>query len=83
MRRKGINTVTEYRKVTLVPLLPTLAPMSERAQQNYHVWRIRSHREGELPAAFADVLSALASFADPVLSSAARGRWNPRLRTWE
>ncbi len=81
--RASIETVAEYRKVTLAPLLPTLAPMNERAQQKYHAWRIRSHREGELPAAFADVLSALASFADPVLSSAARGRWNPRLHTWE
>ena len=81
--RASIETVAEYRNVTPAPLLPTLAPMNERAQQKYHAWRIRSHREGELPAAFADVLSALASFADPVLSSAARGRWNPRLRTWE
>lgn len=81
--RTSFETVAEYRKVTPAPLLPTLAPMNERAQQKYRAWRTRSHREGELPAAFADVLSALASFADPMLSSAARGRWNPRLHTWE
>lgn len=81
--RTSIETVAEHRKVTLAPLLPTLAPMNERAQQKYRAWRIRSRREGELPAAFADVLSAVAGFADPMLSSAARGGWNPRLHTWE
>lgn len=80
----SIETVTDYRKVTLAPLLPTLAPMNERAQQKYRAWRIRSHREGELPAAFADVLAAVANFADPVLSAtAATERWNPRLSVWE
>ena len=81
--RTSIDTVAEYRHVRLVALLPALAPMNERAQQKYRAWRTRSHREGELPAAFADVLSAVASFADPVLSAAATGRWNPRLHMWE
>lgn len=81
--RTSIDTVAEYRNVMLVALLPALAPMNERAQQKYRAWRTRSHREGELPAAFADVLSAVASFADPVLSAAATGRWNPRLHMWE
>jgi hypothetical protein len=81
--RTSIETVAEYRKVTLAPLLPTLAPMNERAQQKYRAWRTRAHREGELPTAFADVLAAVASFADPMLSSSARGRWNPGLHAWE
>lgn len=54
--RASIETVAEYRKITLEPLLPGLAPMNERAQQKYRAWRTRSHRDGELPAAFADVL---------------------------
>ena len=33
--RTSIETVAEYRKVTLAPLLPTLAPMNERAQQKF------------------------------------------------
>ncbi len=81
--RASIETVAEYLKVTLAPLLPTLAPMNERAQQKYRAWRARSHREAELPVTFADVLAAVASFADPVLSATATGRWNPRLNTWE
>ena len=82
--RASIETVAEYRKVALAPLLPALMPMNERAQQKYLAWRTRSHRDGELPAAFADVLSAVANFADPVLSATtATGRWNPRLHVWE
>lgn len=81
--RTSIETVAEYRKVTLAPLLPTLAPMNERAQQKYRAWRTRAHREGELPTAFADVLAAVAGFADPVLSSTAAGLWNPSLHSWE
>lgn len=81
--RASIETVAEYRKIILAPLLPALAPMNERAQQKYRAWRTRSHREGELPTAFADVLAAVARFADPVLSGTATGRWNPRLSTWE
>lgn len=81
--RTSIATVAEYRKVALAPLLPTLAPMNERAQQKYGAWRTRSHRQGELPAVFADVLSAVASFADPAMTATATGRWNPRLHAWE
>lgn len=81
--RTSIETVAEYRKVVLAPLLPALAPMGKRAQPKYRAWRQRSHREAELPAAFADVLAVVASFADPVLSAVTTARWNPRLRTWE
>lgn len=81
--RTSIETVAEYRKVTPTPLLPALAPMNERAQQKYRAWRTRAHREDELPTAFADVLAAVAGFADPVLSSTARVQWNPRLHAWE
>jgi len=85
--RTSIETVAEYRKVPLAVLLPTLAPMNERSQQKYGAWRTRSHRDGELPVAFADVLTAVASFADPILSAVTpgmtTGKWNPHRRTWE
>lgn len=81
--RTSMETVAEYRKVTLTTLLPALAPMGEQAQQKYRAWRTRSHREDELPKAFADVLVAVAGFADPVLAGSATGRWNPAAKTWE
>lgn len=81
--RTSMETVAEYRNVTLAPLLPALAPMGERAQQKYRAWRTRSGREDELPEVFVDVLAAVARFADPVLSTATKGRWNPHLSAWE
>lgn len=79
----SLETVAEYRTVDLSALLPTLHPMREGAQQKYRAWRTRSHREAELPASFADVLTAVAGFADPVLASAATGTWNPQRHIWE
>lgn len=68
---------------TSAPLPPVLAPMSKCAQRKYHAWLTRSHRDNELPAAFTDVLSAVAGFADPAMTAVATGRCNPRLHVWE
>nr|WP_167169202.1 nucleotidyl transferase AbiEii/AbiGii toxin family protein [Brooklawnia cerclae] len=81
--RASVETVAEYRKVALTTLLPALAPMGEQSQQKYRAWRTRSHREDELPEVFAEVLAAVAGFADPVLSSSVPGRWNPVATSWE
>lgn len=81
--RTSIETVAEYRQVTLAPLLPGLAPMNERAQPKYSAWRTRAQREAELPEAFAELLAAVASFATPAMTATATGRWNPRLYVWE
>lgn len=81
--RASVKTVAEYRNVASTPLLPALAPMGDWAQQRWRAWRTRSHREHELPAAFADVLAAVAGFADPVLSETAVGQWNPSAKSWE
>lgn len=81
--RASVKTVAEYRNVAFTPLLPALAPMGDWAQQRWRAWRTRSHREHELPGAFADVLAAVAGFADPVLSETAVGQWNPSAKSWE
>jgi len=81
--RASVETVAEYRHVAFTPLLPALAPMGEWAQQRWRAWRTRSHREHELPEAFADVLAAVAGFADPVLSETAVGQWSPSAKSWE
>lgn len=80
--RRSMETVAEYRQVMLTTLLPALAPMKERAQQKYRAWRTRSGRDAELPEQFADLLTAVADFADPLLSSDSVGKWDHRLSTW-
>lgn len=81
--RKSIEVVARYRNVAPEALLPRLEAMTPRSQQKYNAWRIRSHRETELPLALADLLSTVANFTDPVLSTTTTGDWNPHLRTWQ
>lgn len=80
--QRSIETVADYRKVQLVPLMPALDSMGELAQQKYRAWRTRLLREEELPEAFSDLLSAVASFTDPVITHTASGKWNPVLHMW-
>ncbi|SEE79055.1 nucleotidyl transferase AbiEii/AbiGii toxin family protein [Ruania alba] len=80
--RASMEAVAEHRQVALRTLLPALASMAERSQQKWRAWRTRSHREDELPEAFADALTAVAGFADPVLSTTAEGDWNPAAEVW-
>jgi hypothetical protein len=52
------------------------------AQTRYAAWRRRYRRE-ELPAAFAELLSAVIDFADPVLTrELAEATWQPERRAW-
>lgn len=79
----SLTVVAEYRHVALRPLLPFLAPMSQRAQEKWLAWRRRTGREHELPERFADVLESLARFADAVLAGPTMGRWNSQTGQWQ
>lgn len=78
----SLGAVAAYRRVELMPLLLTLAQMPPHAQPKWRAWRVRVHREQDLPPEFADVLSAVASFADPVLTQTAWGTWDAQSATW-
>jgi Domain of unknown function (DUF1814). len=81
----ALQTVAGYRGATLRPLLPSLAAMPETAQPKWASWRRRQAHAHTLPGQFADALSIVAEFTDPVLSSALPegAHWNPGSRTWE
>lgn len=78
----SLKVVAEYRHVELRPLLPFLAPMSQRSQEKWFAWRRRTGRENELPERFAEVLESLAQFADAVLVGSTAGRWNSQAGQW-
>ncbi|BCJ37125.1 hypothetical protein Athai_46280 [Actinocatenispora thailandica] len=80
--RGSMEAVAAYRDVELVPLLPALAGMSQQAQSKWRAWRVRIGRDGDLPADFADALSAVARFTDPLLRGGARGSWDPQSAAW-
>ncbi len=79
----SLAVVAEYRHVELGPLFPRLAGMPQRAQAKWLAWRRRTGRDRELPESFAEVLTSLALFVDPVLAGSNAARWNPALSQWE
>ncbi len=80
--RASVQTVAKYRQVELVPLLPELAAMPPRVQPTWQRWRNRSGRATDLPSEFADVLTQLAGFIDPVLRGAGSQTWDPYTAAW-
>ncbi|MFJ2553103.1 nucleotidyl transferase AbiEii/AbiGii toxin family protein [Microbacterium sp. NPDC087591] len=79
----SLSAVAEYRRVALKPLLPALDRMPQVAQPKWRAWRTRVQRVHELPEQFADLLSNVSAFADPVLVQSAAGAWDPASRRWE
>lgn len=81
--RSSLETVADHRRVSLQPLMPALSEMPDFAQSKWRAWRRRTGQEAGLPERFAEVLAAVAGFADPVLHESAAGRWQPGLWRWE
>jgi hypothetical protein len=80
--RGAISTVAAHRGVDLAPLKAILDGYEAIAQTRYAAWRRRNRRE-ELPASFADLLSAVIDFADPVLGGQrSQATWQPERRAW-
>lgn len=79
----SLTVVASYRHLELQPLLPALARMPEIAQAKWRPWRVRVHREEELPELFAEVLQCVAGFADPVITGGTAGkRWEAAHQQW-
>jgi hypothetical protein len=80
--RAAVSTVAAHRGVSLAPLKVVLDGYEAIAQSRYAAWR-RRHRRDELPAVFADLLSAVINFADPVLAGhLTEATWEPERRAW-
>ena len=78
----ALNTVAAHRGVGLAPLKVVLDGYEAIAQTRFAAWRRRNRRD-ELPAAFADLLSAVIDFADPVLADQlTEVTWDPARRAW-
>lgn len=81
--RRALDTVAAHRSVVLEPLAVVLAGYPALAQARWLAWRRKQHLEDRLPPAFADLMAAVAGFADPVLTGAVAGHtWDPGGREW-
>lgn len=79
----SICKVAYHRQVELVPLTQALDGYGEIGQARWATWRRKQRLEDRVPAAFAEVVSAVAAFADPVIADTTGDMaWNPAIGTW-
>ncbi len=79
----SVRQVARHRQVDLVPLARALDGYGEIGQALWAAWRRRQRLEDRVPAAFAEVVSAVVALADPVTAETAAGlAWDPASGTW-
>ena len=75
--------VAHHRQVELVPLARVLEGYGEIGQARWAAWRRKQQLEDRLPDQFAEVVSAVVTFADPVIADTAAGlAWDPASGVW-
>jgi len=80
--RAAFEAVAAYRTVELTTLSEELDGYAEVGQSRWFAWRARHDLTERLPETFQDVLDAVTSFADPVLTTNRSGEWDPARRAW-
>jgi Nucleotidyl transferase AbiEii toxin, Type IV TA system len=79
----SVRQVARHRQVELVPLARVLDGYGEIGQARWLVWRRRQQLEDRLPDQFAEVVTAVVTFADPVIVDTAAGlAWDPAIGAW-
>jgi hypothetical protein len=77
------RAVARHRQVELVPLTRVLDGYGEIGQNRWASWRKRQRLKDRLPDQFAEVVSAVVTFADPAIAGAAAGlAWDPASGMW-
>ena len=78
----AVERVARYRQAQLSPLSVVLDGYAEIGQPKWAAWRRRNEYR-HLPETFAEVLSAVIAFADPVLvREVDKQSWAPTVRQW-
>jgi hypothetical protein len=82
--RQALQAVAEHRNVALSALDDVLDGYSEIGQPRWAPWRRKLQLTETLPADFGEVLDALRTFADPILTGfiADAASWDPVSRAW-
>jgi hypothetical protein len=81
--QRALAEVAAYRHAQLAPLLDVLDGYAALVQPRWAAWRRKQRLDDRLPASFADILDAVISFADPVLTGTVASRhWDPATRIW-
>jgi hypothetical protein len=79
----SVRQVARHRQVELAPLARILDGYGEIGQARWSAWRRKQQLEEHLPHQFVEVVSAVVTFADPVIANTAVGlAWDPGSRAW-
>jgi hypothetical protein len=79
----SVRQVARHRQVELLPLARVLDGYGEIGQARWAACRRKQQLEDRVPAAFAEVVSAVVAFADPAVSGNVTGlSWDPRAGSW-
>jgi hypothetical protein len=79
----AIAGVAEFRRTPLISLRDALDGYADLAETRWAAWVRRQRLLDRLPIEFAEVLSGVQRFADPILVEPARtGTWDPVARVW-
>jgi predicted nucleotidyltransferase component of viral defense system len=81
----ALHNTANHRGIRLRPLSEAISDLPTRRQAPYTAWRRRQGQAAENHlATFADLVSTVTAFADPLATGAARGRaWDPATRAWQ
>lgn len=78
-----MREVATYRQATLEPLRTVLDGYDTVGRQGWTAWRRRNQLDDLVPASFAELLDAVLTFADPVLTATTPPhRWDPDTARW-
>lgn len=79
----SVRQVARHRQLELLPLARVLDGYGEIGQARWAAWRRKQQLEDRVPDQFAEVVSAVVSFADPVITdTAAALAWDPASGVW-
>ncbi len=79
----SIHQVARHRQIGLAPLAQVLDGYGEIGQARWAAWRRKQRLEDRVPDRFAEVVSAVVAFADPVITNTAEAlAWDPASGVW-
>lgn len=78
------TTVATHRQTPPTPLAEVLAGFAPLAQARWAAWRRRQQLDSTIPEDFADILTAVTTFADPAITDQAKTlTWKPDTLSWQ
>jgi len=79
----ALLATASHRRIALRPLSDAIGQLATTRAGDYRNFRARLAIDGsDLPRDFADVITAVVAFADPLIQGPPQNAWNPATRRW-